>query len=101
VGEVARIGATVADALDSAHRQRVVHLEIKPSNLLLHAQGDVWVTDFGLAKLVEGEDLSQSRDLVGTLRFMVPEWFRGVTDRHSDNSALGTTLASRVRPKDR
>jgi serine/threonine protein kinase/WD40 repeat protein/tetratricopeptide (TPR) repeat protein len=90
--EVARLGAQVADALDYAHRLGVVHRDIKPSNLLLDAQGNVWVTDFGLAKLVEGEDLSQSRDLVGTLRYMAPERFRGVTDRRGDIYALGATL---------
>jgi hypothetical protein len=90
--EVARLGAQVADALDYAHRQNVVHRDIKPSNLLLDPQGNVWVTDFGLAKLVEGDDLSQSQDLVGTLRFMAPERFRGVTDRRSDIYALGATL---------
>jgi serine/threonine protein kinase/WD40 repeat protein len=90
--EVARLGAQVADALDYAHRQKVVHRDIKPSNLLLDAQGNVWVTDFGLAKLIEGEDLSHSHDLAGTLRFMAPERLRGVTDRRSDIYALGATL---------
>ena len=70
--EIARLAGQVADALDYAHRQGVVHRDIKPSNLLLDAQGNVWVTDFGLAKFVEGDDLSQSHDLVGTLRFMAP-----------------------------
>jgi eukaryotic-like serine/threonine-protein kinase len=90
--EVARLGAQVADALDYAHRQGVVHRDIKPPNLLLDAQGNVWVTDFGLAKLVEGDELSQSHDLVGTLRFMAPERFRGVTNPLSDVYALGATL---------
>jgi serine/threonine protein kinase/WD40 repeat protein len=90
--EVARVGAQVADALDYAHRQGVVHRDIKPSNLLLDAQGNVWITDFGLAKLVEGVDLSQSQDLVGTLRFMAPERFRGITDRRGDSYALGASL---------
>ena len=90
--EVARLGAQVADALDYAHRQGVVHRDIKPSNLLLDSQGNVWVTDFGLAKLVEGDDLSQSHDLVGTLRFMAPERFRGVTSPLGDVYSLGATL---------
>jgi hypothetical protein len=50
------------------------------------------VSDFGLAKLVEGEDLSQSNDMAGTLRFMAPERLRGVTDRRGDIYALGATL---------
>jgi eukaryotic-like serine/threonine-protein kinase len=90
--EIARLGAQVADALDYAHRQRVIHRDIKPSNLLLDAQGNVWVTDFGLAKLVEGDDLSHSQDLVGTLRFMAPERFQGITDARGDVYSLGATL---------
>ena len=90
--EIVRLAGQVADALDYAHRQKVVHRDIKPSNLLLDAQGNVWVTDFGLAKFVEGDDVSQSHDLVGTLRFMGPERFRGVTDRRADIYALGATL---------
>ncbi len=90
--EVARLGAQVADALEHAHRQGVVHRDIKPSNLLLDARGNVWVTDFGLAKLLEEDDLSQSHDLAGTMRFMPPERFRGVTDRRGDIYSLGATL---------
>ena len=92
--EVARIGAQVADALDYAHHKGVVHRDIKPSNLLLDALGNVWVTDFGLAKLIENEDISQPQDVAGTLRFMAPERFRGVTDRRGrgDVYALGASL---------
>ena len=90
--EVARLGAQVADALEHAHRKGVIHRDIKPSNLLLDIRGNVWVTDFGLAKLVEGDELTQSRDLIGTLRFMAPERFRGVTDPLGDVYSLGATL---------
>src|SRR5262249_24103452 len=55
-------------------------------------RGNIWITDFGLAKCEGAEDLSQSRDLVGTLRFMAPERFRGVSDRRGDIYALGATL---------
>ena len=90
--ELARLGAQVAEALAHAHQRGVLHRDIKPSNLLLDAVGNVWVTDFGLAKFEEGEDLSQSQDLVGTLRYMAPERFRGVSDRRCDIYALGATL---------
>jgi serine/threonine protein kinase/WD40 repeat protein len=90
--EVARLGAQVADALGHAHKRGVLHRDIKPSNLLLDATGNVWVTDFGLAKFEEGEDLSRSQDMVGTLRYMAPERFRSVSDRRGDVYALGATL---------
>lgn len=88
---VARIGAQVAEALAYAHSQGVLHRDIKPSNLLLDARGSVWVTDFGLAKQ-EGDDLTQTGDFVGTLRYMAPERFRGTSDSRSDVYGLGVTL---------
>jgi WD40 repeat protein/tetratricopeptide (TPR) repeat protein len=90
--EIARVGAQVADALDYAHRRGILHRDIKPSNLLLDALGNVWVTDFGLAKLEEGDDLTQSHELVGTLRYMAPERFRGTSSRRGDIYSLGATL---------
>ena len=69
-----------------------MHRDIKPSNLLLDALGNIWVTDFGLAKFEEGDDLSHSRDLIGTLRYMAPERLRGVSSRGCDLYALGATL---------
>ncbi len=90
--EVARIGAQVADALSYAHQRGILHRDIKPSNLLIDELGNVWVTDFGLAKFEEGENVSLSRDLIGTLRYMAPERLRGVSNRCCDIYALGATL---------
>jgi serine/threonine protein kinase/WD40 repeat protein/tetratricopeptide (TPR) repeat protein len=90
--EIARLGAQVADALDHAHKRGVLHRDIKPSNLILDGLGNIWITDFGLAKFDDGEDLSHSQDLVGTLRFMAPERFRGGSDPRCDVYALGATL---------
>jgi eukaryotic-like serine/threonine-protein kinase len=92
VREIARVGAQVADAMEYAHQRGVLHRDIKPSNLLLDALGNVWVTDFGLAKLEEGDNVSQSHELVGTLRYMAPERFRGTSGRRGDIYSLGASL---------
>jgi serine/threonine protein kinase/WD40 repeat protein/tetratricopeptide (TPR) repeat protein len=89
---IARIGLQVADALAYAHRQGILHRDIKPSNLLLDQQGTVWVTDFGLAKAEGADDLTQTGDIVGTVRFMAPERFDGRSLPQSDVYALGVTL---------
>jgi serine/threonine protein kinase/Flp pilus assembly protein TadD len=89
---VAHIGVQVAGALAHAHGQGVLHRDIKPSNLLLDLRGTVWVTDFGLAKADDQQDLTHTGDILGTLRYMPPEAFEGKSDRRGDLYALGLTL---------
>ena len=88
---VAELGMQVADALEYAHQEGVVHRDIKPSNLLLDVQGSILITDFGLAK-VEDDGLTKTGDIVGTLRYMAPERFRGNSESRSDVYSLGATL---------
>ncbi|MBN1851731.1 MAG: serine/threonine protein kinase [Pirellulales bacterium] len=89
---IARIGADAAAALAYAHAHGVLHRDIKPANLLLDRSGNVWITDFGLARHAEGDTLTRSGNLVGTLRYMAPEQFDGTTDHRSDIYSLGLTL---------
>jgi len=89
---VARIGWQAAEALSHAHSQGVLHRDIKPANLLLAEHGTVWLTDFGLAKAAQAEDMSLSQNIVGTLRYMPPEQFSGQSDYRSDIYSLGLTL---------
>lgn len=89
---VAKLGLQVADALHYAHTQGVWHRDVKPSNLLLDSSGAIWVADFGLAKADDAEDLTDSGDLVGTLRYMAPERLQGRCDARSDVYSLGVTL---------
>jgi serine/threonine protein kinase/Flp pilus assembly protein TadD len=91
----ARIGMRLAEALDYAHRQGVIHRDIKPANILLDAQGEVWITDFGLARLKNENGLTVSGDLLGTLRYMSPEQTtlnRTPIDHRTDIYSLGATL---------
>jgi eukaryotic-like serine/threonine-protein kinase len=90
--EVARLGVQAAEALSYAHGQGVLHRDVKPSNLLLDLHGILWVTDFGLAKADDEQELTRTGDLIGTLRYMAPERFRGQADARSEVYALGITL---------
>src|SRR5262249_12269603 len=88
---VARIGLQTAEALAHAHARGIVHRDIKPSNLLLDTAGVVWVSDFGLARTEDG-GLTEPGEVVGTLRYIPPERFRGDCDARSDIYSLGLTL---------
>jgi eukaryotic-like serine/threonine-protein kinase len=92
---VARVGLQVAEALAYSNKQGILHRDIKPSNLLIDLQGTVWVTDFGLAK-ADGDDLTHTGDIVGTIRYMAPERFDGRSLPQSDVYSLGLTLYEMV-----
>jgi tetratricopeptide (TPR) repeat protein/predicted Ser/Thr protein kinase len=69
--------ATVARAVDHAHCQGVVHRDLKAGNILVRTDGRVLLTDFGLAKLSDGEDLTVTGGIMGTPQYMAPEQVRG------------------------
>lgn len=92
--EVARIGAEIARALAALHRQKVVHLDLKPENIILAERGAV-LLDFGLARHAELPDLlgEESSVPMGTAAYMSPEQVLGErSDPASDVFALGCIL---------
>ena len=90
--ELARIVRDAARAAAFAHEQGIVHRDIKPENLMVTPKGHVFVMDFGLARVVEGER-SVSGSVVGTPAYMPPEQARGEkVDARADVYSLGATL---------
>jgi len=83
-----------ADAIDHAHHNGIVHRDIKPSNLILEGDSHVWVTDFGVARAIDGgSTLTMAGGVLGTPAYMVPEQARGLRcDERSDVYSLGATL---------
>jgi len=93
---VAEWGIQAAEALEHAHAMGVVHRDVKPANLLLDASGNVWVADFGLAKMAASDaGITGTGDMLGTLRYMSPEQAlskHDLVDHRADVYALGATL---------
>src|SRR5438128_3636337 len=81
---------------DRAHQRGILHRDLKPGNILLDAQGQPHVTDFGLAKLIEGEStVTKTMDLLGTPSYMSPEQAAGQSKhltQAADVYGLGTML---------
>ena len=102
--EVADIGVKIAAALDDLHRQHVIHLDVKPSNILFRPTGEAVLVDFGLSHHDQLPDLMQEefRLPFGTAPYMSPEQLLGVrNDPRSDIFALGALLyffSTGVRP---
>lgn len=88
---VAEIGWQAANALSYAHSRGITHRDIKPSNLILDTAGVVWITDFGLARTGDSS-MTQTGDILGTIRYMSPERFKGQCDNRADVYSLGLTL---------
>lgn len=92
--QIGQIVSQVSSALDYAHSQGVVHRDVKPSNILIDRQGNCLLTDFGIAKIVEGTTaFTQTGGIIGTPTYMSPEQIRGdILDGRSDIYSLGVVL---------
>jgi serine/threonine-protein kinase len=93
VPDLSRWIGQVSDALQFAHDQGVIHRDIKPANVMISRTGNALLTDFGLARLVEGSHSLTGSMLMGTPAYVSPEQGRGqLLDARSDQYALGVIL---------
>jgi eukaryotic-like serine/threonine-protein kinase len=76
-GDVVAIGAELLDALAFAHSQGIIHRDVKPQNVMLDRDGHVKVMDFGIARLLDADTLTQDGDVIGTVAYMSPEQAAG------------------------
>ncbi|MDP2450545.1 MAG: serine/threonine-protein kinase [Polaromonas sp.] len=92
--ETLRMVRELLSALDYAHRQNIVHRDVKPANLLIEADGRVKLTDFGVARIQDsGEATRTQGTMVGTLKYMSPEQVQGLPiDARADLFAVGVVL---------
>lgn len=92
--DIGRIGIEVSESLTHAHSRGVVHRDLKPSNLIRpDGGGPVKLMDFGIARLADGDDLTRTGDVIGTLAYMSPEQAEGLeAGPASDVFSLALTL---------
>ncbi len=92
--DIVRIASDVARGLEFAHRQGVIHRDLKPDNILIHSDGSAIISDFGIARAVSGYVASTGVNMtIGTPQYLSPEQAQGrPLDQRLDFYALGVTL---------
>src|SRR5215211_202944 len=99
LNEIDRLFTQLAEALSYAHSHGIVHRDLKPANVLIDSHGNVFLTDFGIAKLLESASprLTQTDAIMGTPAYISPEQAQGQTvDQRSDIYSLGIILYEMV-----
>lgn len=103
IAEAVRIVRQIAEALDAAHEQNVIHRDVKPKNIVIHKDGSAYLVDFGLAKGEFGEhQMTMDGQIMGTPAYMAPEVARGQSKHASaaaDIYSLGAVLFELVTGK--
>lgn len=83
----------ICEALDAAHRKGIIHLDLKPQNIMVDNNGNVYTMDFGLAKSVTAPEAGFTKKIMGTPAYMSPEQAKGEeTDQRSDIYSIGVIM---------
>ncbi len=91
--EILGVSIQIAQALEVAHKNNIVHRDIKPQNILINAKGDVKVTDFGIARAINANTITSGNNTMGSVHYFSPEQARGgYIDQKSDIYSLGITM---------
>jgi eukaryotic-like serine/threonine-protein kinase len=95
--EVVAITTTLCEAVDYAHRRRMIHRDLKPANVMITPPGQAILMDFGIVKIVGGDTQTATGAMIGTVAYMAPEQIRGErADHRTDIYALGVMLFEMV-----
>jgi len=91
--QIVATGITLSEAVQYAHNQGMIHRDLKPANVMITPQNEAVLMDFGIAKIVGGENLTATGAMIGTVSYMSPEQIRGQRpDHRADIYALGVIL---------
>jgi tRNA A-37 threonylcarbamoyl transferase component Bud32 len=91
--EILKLGIQIADGLGEAHKKGIIHRDIKMANIMVSDKNQIKIMDFGLAKLMEGSELTATTKIMGTVAYMSPEQAKGApVDQRTDIWSLGVVL---------
>ncbi|WDV47642.1 Stk1 family PASTA domain-containing Ser/Thr kinase [Clostridiaceae bacterium M8S5] len=91
--KVIEISMQIAKALNNAHKNNIVHRDIKPHNILINEEGKIKVTDFGIARAATSSTVTVTSNVIGSVHYFSPEQARGgYTDAKSDIYSLGIVM---------